>query len=74
MSDSHQVAETDLDLQVHEPKVQTSSEPEIEQKNLPKKHTRYRVILLLVGVVLLALSALVVPRLLRKPPQYIVSS
>lgn len=74
MSDSHQVAETDLDLRVHEPKVQASSEPAIEQKNLPEKHTRYRVILILAGGALLALSVLVVPRLLRKPPQYIVSA
>lgn len=74
MSDSYHVAERDLDLEVHEPKIQASSEPEIMQRNLPEKHTRYRVILILAGGALLALAAGVVPKLLRKPPQYIVSA
>lgn len=74
MSDLHQVVEAGLDLRVREPAVQMPSAPAVEQKKSPGKRKRYQVILILLGGVLLAVSVFVVPRLLRKPPQYIVSA
>lgn len=77
MPDSHQVADTDLDLQVQAPQIQAPeirapSLPAAAPKKLPQKRTRFRVILIVLGGALVALSILVVPKLFRRPPEYIV--
>ncbi len=79
MPESHQVADTDLDLQVQAPQIQAPetrapSVPAAEQKRQPDKHTQFRVILCILGGALLVISALLLPRLFSKPSQFIVSA
>jgi HlyD family secretion protein len=74
MSDFHQVVDTEFGLEVQEPQIPAPSAPAAEKKKVPEKHTRFRVVLIVVGGALVVLSALVVPSLFHKPPQYIVSA